>query len=293
MNARRRNLRHDFGDFCDWTNARLVRVQYDLIAGYARVSAGLRGMRHALANASAWTSARLDEVQQDAAEVDARLAYAVRLVRHQWWLIALAVLVSSSTALVATLRQPQVYRATTTFLLTPADTVIRSSNEAVNNSITALSRTTTLNTFAQIAASQAVAERALIRLGYPPAQDPSLRARAVVLPETYTIEVSVELDDPVLAAQLVNAIRDETGALGEQAYPTFQVRPLDQSVPPGAPSRPQPARNSALAAVAGLILGLLAAMLIERRRGSEARDRAPIPLTQTDIPPASRSVGGR
>lgn len=81
----------------------------------------------------------------------------------------------------------------------------------------------------------------------------------MVLPETFAIEVVVEAGDPAATAALANAVVQKAGVVGALAYPIFQARPLDEAQSPARPIRPEPARDLGLAALAGLVLGAVAA----------------------------------
>ena len=129
---------------------------------------------------------------------------------------------------------------------------------------------------AEIAWSHSILNLAAIREGYPEGTLRSVRTRAVVLPETFVIQVSVEDDSAVRAASLANAVVQEAGVFGGQAYPAYQTRQLDDAVAVSSPIRPQPVQDITLGVLAGLAVGIgvafaLGYLRLSRTSASSAR----------------------
>ena len=176
-----------------------------------------------------------------------------------WWIPVLTTLMAGGLAAHFVAQQTPVYRAEATFVVQPSQEVL-GSREATINSINVLDRRTIVNTFAEIARSQSMALQAATKLGYGEAAVAGARTRAVVLPETFVVQVSVEDADRGRAAALANAIVQEAGAYALGAYPTYQTRRLDAASAPAVPVAPRPARDITLAALVGLGLGLAGAL---------------------------------
>jgi uncharacterized protein involved in exopolysaccharide biosynthesis len=167
-------------------------------------------------------------------------------------------------------REAPLYRAQAAFLVVPSARVVGSSSDATVSAIGTLRRSAVLNTLAEMATSSSVVRRAAASLGYSDAEVSGLRTRSSVVPGTFTVQVSVEGDDPSRAAGLATAVVQETGSLGSQLYPALEIRVLEQAAPPSSPVRPQPLRDVGLAALGGLLLGLIAAYLVGRVAESAA-----------------------
>lgn len=86
---------------------------------------------------------------------------------------------------------------------------------------------------------------------------------AAMVPDSNLIRVTATSTDPQMAATVANSALQATADVAKEVDPNSSVRvvPLSDARPAAAPFSPTTQRNVLLGAVAGLILGLLAALL--------------------------------
>ena len=167
-----------------------------------------------------------------------------------------------------TSRQPKVYRASTTVVVTP-NTDVEGMGDILR-SLETLERRTVIATFARVppaAETQAAAARLL---GRPAADLSPYRVEASVLPNTNIMKIDVEGPDAAVASSVANAVAEATRDEVRRMYRIFTLRTLAAASPTPRPVRPDPRRNYVVAGILGLFLGVLAAVVIERLRAPAA-----------------------
>lgn len=194
--------------------------------------------------------------------------------KRYWWLILLAFAIGFGSAAFFTRRRPPTYRATTTLVVGPNET-LKTTREVVD-SLNTLDRRSVVATFAQLPSGRTVRERAQQQLQLAEAQLAPFEVRTAVVPDTNVLEVSVEGPDPRLAAGFADAVADQTTGYAREVYDIYGMKVLDRARVPAEPAGPGLSRNLLVGAVLGLLIGVGVASLFEslRRYGRGRRAAA-------------------
>lgn len=191
-----------------------------------------------------------------------------RALRRGWWV---ALLVAAATVLAAWLlasRERPVYRASASLVATPSSAV-EDPGDALD-AIDTLERRTLVATFSKIPAAPETREDAARRLGLDPADVRYYWIGGSVLPNTNVVRIDVIGPDPERAAEMADAVAEETRDEARSLYRIFTLRHLARAEAPDEPERPDPKRAVAVGGVVGLFLGGLAALALEALRSGRA-----------------------
>jgi capsular polysaccharide biosynthesis protein len=192
----------------------------------------------------------------------------LRVVWRRSWVIALVAIISAGAAVGFSLLQTPQYEASIKVLIGQNEAAGTSSN--LGQDIQGLQMLT--QTMAEVVHTRTVAEAVI--------QDQDLHTNSTGLldnmsveqaAETQIIEVSYEDPSPEQAQQIASAI----GRVFSQQVSEFSTSAnavsatvVEQAALPDNPVSPQPIRNGLLALMAGLVLGLVLAFLLEYRDDS-------------------------
>jgi capsular polysaccharide biosynthesis protein len=187
-----------------------------------------------------------------------------RALRSALWIPALTLTLAVLVALVVTARQPRVYRASATAVVTPGPKV--DDTEDVLRSLDTLERRSVIATFARVPPSPARRAAAVRRAHLDPARASDFHVEASVLPNTNILKIDVEGPDAAASAALANALIDETDEEVRRLYRIFTLQSLAPAVAPARPARPDARRNAVAGGILGLVLGAAAASLVARLR---------------------------
>jgi capsular exopolysaccharide synthesis family protein len=196
------------------------------------------------------------------------LADILRAARRYWWLVAAAVVVSLGFAGLATaLAEPQYATSTTFFVTTPSEGV----SESYTGGLYSKQRVTSYEyllrgTYLQRGdLVRAVAAADGVNLSPAQVQE-RISSRAV--PETVLLQVTVTDSDPARSERIAKALSTEFVSLVERletppgkTTPSVKVQVIAGPTLNPVPVSPKPARNFALAALLGLLLGVAAVMV--------------------------------
>lgn len=201
------------------------------------------------------------------------LRHYLEIIGRRWWMVATALGVTTLLTVMLVVQQPWVYGASGTFVVRP-----RSVDSAeVVRAIDTLIRGVEINsTYATIARSEAIRDRAKDRLG--PGFDASgLTVDADVMQGTNVLVISVRGPDPESVTAFAEAVGTETVAYVSELEDAFELRPLDL---PGVDERPV-GPNKALTVFTGMLFGAMigvAATIVTdhmSRSGEAHRERRP------------------
>jgi capsular polysaccharide biosynthesis protein len=185
-----------------------------------------------------------------------------------WWIIALSVVVTTTSTAFFVSQQAPIYRASTTIELIPH---VDLSARDVVDVYGLLDKRNLSNTLARKAEGASMAQVAAARLGVDDSLIRDAEVSALVLPDSNIIEIQATSTNRDLAAAICNTIAEEM--LGQAPNKILQIEPIDAATPPSSPITPQPARMIMLAVVSGLALGIIFVLLehilrIQARRGA-------------------------
>jgi diguanylate cyclase (GGDEF)-like protein len=176
----------------------------------------------------------------------------LRILMKRWWIILSALLITFVATVVFTFTQPPKYKATATFVVAPD----RSLEDGGVYGLDTLSRQTEINnTYAEVAISRLIRQRATDELKLSPDQMAGITIDAQPLAGTNLIKISALGDDPVLVRNLANTVGTETIAYMQELYEIYTMKLLDEAALPTAPEGRNEKLNLALGAALGLVLG--------------------------------------
>lgn len=199
----------------------------------------------------------------------------LEIVGRRWWIVATAIAVTTVLTVLLVVQQPWVYGASGTFVVRP-----RSVDSAeVVRAIDTLIRGVEINsTYATIARSDAIRERARDRLGSD--FDPSgMTINSDVLAGTNVLVISVRGPEPESTAVFARAVGEETVAYVAELEDAFELKPLDLPEVEERPVGPNKVLTVVTGILFGAIVGVAAAVAAdalaraaEQKRGSSAVD---------------------
>lgn len=209
----------------------------------------------------------------------------LRIMVRNWWLIVLAVVLTTGSTAFFVLRQQPIYRAVTTVELKPS--VAIEDPNSILNVVNALTRRNTINTIARKATSTTMQEQVAQKLNVSRDVIADANITAIALPETNLLEIRAESTSPEFAAAICNTVAQ--AVLGQTLEKVIEMEVIDPATPPETPIAPQPVRVITLGMVFGLILGIIFALLeyvVQSLRASGFR------LTDESVPnPQLAAVG--
>lgn len=132
-----------------------------------------------------------------------------------------------------------------------------------------------LPTYAQLAVTRPLLERAIASAGVDDTPDELLpRVSTVVPSEQSVLEVEVSYGDPADAAMLANAIADLLVEYSQAQVPSAEsanitLAVIDPAVEPTVPESPRVLTNAALGALIGMVAPLGVGFLVENLREDE------------------------
>jgi capsular polysaccharide biosynthesis protein len=185
----------------------------------------------------------------------------VRFIKNGWWLILLAMGAAMGAAWLLTSTATPLYQSSARYVISPSRMTASPNYGDMVHGIDALSRQTTVATYVEIFQSERAIDGAAEALGLDAATLADYTIAAVVLPETSVIHLSVTGPDPVMIQQLATAIGAEAVTYVRDLYDIYEINLLDVAKVPPLPFSPNLVRSIILAAVLGLMVGLLLALI--------------------------------
>lgn len=205
------------------------------------------------------------------------------LLLRRWYIIIPIFLATVALTVVMTLRQTPIYEANATYVATLSALMLDDGELA--SALDILSRRTEIvTTYSEIAQSRLIKNQASGELMLSSTQRRQYSVSSRVLAGTNLVEISVRGPDPVVAKDLANRVGDKTSAYVGELYSTYDLTPLDEASAPSNPAQPNLPLNLALGSVAGLILGMGAALLSIYLSGSPQAVSSPLDYRGAPIP---------
>lgn len=196
-------------------------------------------------------------------EIDLRQVWGI--VKKRWLIIvAIPIIAALTSGIVSIFVLKPVYQASTTLIVgkKAGEEGVQAVQTLDYNTIQGNVRLA--KTYGEIAKSRTVEENVIkeLNLSLTPKD---LDAKITVNPiaDTEVLEISVQDNDPVLAAQIANANAEKFSEAVIEIKKIDSVSIVDTAVAPSAPIKPQKSRNILIAFAAGLIASLGLAFLLE------------------------------
>ena len=201
------------------------------------------------------------------------------LVRRNWWIVALSGAVIGCLGLGYCLLQTPLYVSSAKLYVTSGTEA--DAQSAYQGSLASQQR---VASYAELVDSDVIIREALDDSGLQMSVDDARESlSATSNPDTVLLSISAENSDPALATQLANGVAEAMTSYvttleqpNEASQPLAKLTVVSPAVQPDEPFSPRTARNTVLAVLVGLVLGLLIAVLRERfdtrlRNGDEVQ----------------------
>ncbi len=187
----------------------------------------------------------------------------LRILMRKWWIVLAATLFTLLITFFFVSRQPSVYEAKTTFVIRPRSSFSANAEEFVK-AVDTLSRRIEINsTYAEVADSDLIKERAIESLGLTDDQRKGLKASGKLVAGTNVLEITGQGPNPVIVRAFTDAISRETAVYVSNLYEVFELELLDAAQIPKKPVGPNRTLNLAIGAMLGLLLGVGLIFLLE------------------------------
>jgi len=178
------------------------------------------------------------------------------------WRVILAIFVSTVifTLLFTNGRTP-IYSSAATYVVSPASEVLDETSFLSGLSVLG-GQPTVANTYASIATSSSIKQKASEALGLTPAQAAGLNVYSRVRTGTNVIEISVEGTDPLLVQTFAHKIGESTIDYISKLNGVYDLKLLDDAGSPDKPIRPNKSLYMIFGAALGFALGVGIAFLM-------------------------------
>jgi capsular polysaccharide biosynthesis protein len=188
-----------------------------------------------------------------------------RMLQKNWWLILLTAMAALTVSLTISYAAVPQYRAIARFIIVPSSSL--TSGADVVRSLDTLDRRSVVATYAEVMNSIRILEGSAEFLGLDTTViTRDYIIRAVDIPDSSVLELTVSGPDPVMAAKLANAIGFQSITFTRSLNLIYELSFLDTAIPAQLPFSPEPLRDGVVAVVLGLACGAVLAILSEQIR---------------------------
>jgi diguanylate cyclase (GGDEF)-like protein len=180
----------------------------------------------------------------------------LRILLKHWWIILAALIITLIPTLFFVQRQPIVYQTEATFVIRPRASLGVTDADVVKV-LDTLSRRVEINTtFAEVANSSLIKQRAIDRLNLTTQEKQGLKVDSKVIAGTNILNINVQGPDPNIVRDFADAISQETLTYVSNLYDVFEMEPLDTAHLPTKPVSSNRIITLALGGAMGLFLGI-------------------------------------
>ncbi|MCB0190946.1 MAG: diguanylate cyclase [Anaerolineae bacterium] len=188
----------------------------------------------------------------------------VFIVKKRWWIVLVIVAATLVSTYFFSINQTLLYRTTTTFIMSPRLSSAFTDDGEVVKAVDILSnRVQILTTYAEVAKSKLVKDKAIERLDLNSAERKGLSVQSGVVAGTNVLEISVQGPNPTIVRDFANVVAVETRIYVSNLYDVFELEPLDEAVLATKPFNSTLILNMVVGGILGLILGIVIAFLTE------------------------------
>lgn len=187
----------------------------------------------------------------------------LRILLEKWWLIVAAVILTLVPTYIYVNNQPWIYESSATFIIRPHAASTAGSEEFVKAVDTLSNRVAINTTFAEVANSNIIKDRAIEALDLPAGERSGLSVSSQVVAGTNVLRITVSGSNPVTVRDLTEAVSIETVNYVRNLYEVFELEPLDLAEQATKPVSPNKTLNIAVGVFLGLLLGVSLIFLLE------------------------------
>jgi protein tyrosine kinase modulator len=204
------------------------------------------------------------------------------VIKRWWWLVAICLIVVAIASFVFSFNQPPRYRSSVTLVVSPNQTIDEVST--VRQSLDTLDKPSIINTYSEVIRSRLIYDQAQESLGLPANERGNVEIFANPVQKTNLIKIDAEGTNPVAVYNMAKAVTDQGVSYINDLYEVYDVKVLDQAQIPAVPFSPNVLRDVGLGVLLGLMLGVIAAFLLEYlRRPFENREALAIVDAETGL----------
>ena len=185
----------------------------------------------------------------------------LKVLLKRWWIILLILIVTAVTTMVFTYFQTPIYSSAATYVVSPSSKILDGTGYLSGLSVLG-GQPTVANTYASIAGSASIKQKASEALGLNPAQTKNIDVATRVQNGTNVIEITAEGTDPLLVQAFAIKIGDSTIDYISKLDGVYNLTLLDTASAPDAPIKPNKKLNLVLGIALGLVLGVGLAFLL-------------------------------
>lgn len=197
----------------------------------------------------------------------------VGALRRWWWVVLVLLGASLGLTVFLTARQVSIWESSALLAVAPSSE-IREPSEIVR-ALETLERRTVVATFARIPSTPGMRDMIAEEMGVEGKDLRGYRIRGSVVPNTNILRIDAEGPDPERVAAAANAAARVTAREARSLYRVFSMRHLAAAVPARRPAYPEPQRNYLVGGAVGLVLGIAAALVLDRARRGAASAEEP------------------
>lgn len=185
----------------------------------------------------------------------------LRLLQKRWWVTLLVFITTIVSSLAFTSSQTPIYSSSVTYVVSPSAEELSATGLLSGLSVLG-GQPTVVSTFANIATSASVKQKAGASLGLGTSQISNLNVSSRVQSGTNIIEITVEGEDPLLVQSFATRIGESTIEYIRTLNGVYNLNLMDSAVSPEEPIKPNKRLNLVLSAGIGLALGIGIAFLL-------------------------------
>lgn len=182
------------------------------------------------------------------------------VIIQYWWVLIVAVCLSTSIGMLYTYAQPNVYEAKSAFIINPAGD-FANVRDLISSLDTLTGRSSISTTYCGLLESQTAFNQTLAALNVSPEMATGYTVACTVRPNSNILQIRVQGESPALARDIAQIIgfSQLDGQLGVQEL--FDLQLVDAAVAGEEPVSPSHEINITAAALIGLFGGILALIL--------------------------------
>jgi diguanylate cyclase (GGDEF)-like protein len=185
-----------------------------------------------------------------------------RMLQRSWWIIVLAMLSAAGVALALSYFSTPIYSASGRYIVSPNPSLLGEGSNVLY-SLDTLDKRSIITTYSEILNSPRLYSDTVASMGLSSTDLVDYTYNAIVLPDTNIIVLEVQGSDPEIVVTLANNIGQRAVQYVEGLYPVYDMTLLDPASLPELPISPQPFRDSGIAAILGLAIGVAFALVWE------------------------------